>query len=334
MTSKFPYFLILLNLLAINGEDTQANCEIDTSNTGAVEYVCPPSPYSTKTSIHVYSKLLIIDCNNTEVLDDTVLPRGNHNNIFKLVLKKCPLPAKGFKDLVNRFNITSLKELTFTLGTAANYTIEANELTGLEELDSLDLSESNILTLNGEIFKNTPNLSILKMNRNEIKLNENLFDNLQNLTNIAMFSNGIRTIPNNTFKKLTKLKTLELWNNKIGDLKRGMFDGLKELKLLELSKNRIQFIENDTFKDLTSLAYLNLAKNVIPELTRKVFENCRNIEIIWLKYNGLMFLRDDVFSQFHKLEVVYLSDNNLMELQKMYSRVRKTYVKYICLIIL
>ena len=92
---------------------------------------------------------------------------------------------------------------------------------------------------------------------------------LPNLTSLHLDRNKLTQLPDNSFAKLTKLKTFTATGNSIVGLQDAVFDGLRSLKTLDLSHNQISYIGLRVFSNtsrLTRLRSLNLSYNNLTSL--------------------------------------------------------------------
>ena len=77
-------------------------------------------------------------------------------------------------------------------------------------------------------------------------------------------------------REFRKLRTLDLGENRIGQLREGDFDGLKELYGLRVSGNALAEISKGHFANSSNLHVLNLARNKLA----KVEQGCNSIAIL------------------------------------------------------
>jgi Leucine-rich repeat (LRR) protein len=114
--------------------------------------------------------------------------------------------------------------------------ISDDALVGLSNLDSLWLSyNNNIRSITRQHFKNTPMLSAIFLDRNEIE-------------EIAV----------GTFDDLPKLSWVSLGNNKITRWSKEILSQNPRMTILELNGNQIRNFDADTFSNLPQLIDLTL----------------------------------------------------------------------------
>ncbi|CAF1002247.1 unnamed protein product [Brachionus calyciflorus] len=238
-------------------------------------------------------------------------------------------------------------------------------------LSILNLSRNKIKSLNAEAFIELPNLSVLNLSSNTIsEISVQSFSNLFNLTELNLSSNEIyvknvstqsvdkeikkkradkkvRTVIEECFKNLSKLKDLDLSVNNIEYLSESLFAHLVSLEKLNLSDNFIRNFHLDCFQKLEKLIWLNLSLNGINKKIDGLFSNCRLIEHLdissneidsfssdtfkglvelkklWANTNKLTSIEDNVFNDCSKLEVLKLFENEIKSLgQKCFSNLK------------
>lgn len=103
----------------------------------------------------------------------------------------------------------------------------------------------------------------LDLSSNNIaKIPAKTFDNLPSLEHLNLSSNSMSFADNN-FIKCTRLKTLDLSNNRIQYITQNQFNGLSSIELLDLSNNNIENVHACTF---TNIKIRSLAKLYNPPL--------------------------------------------------------------------
>lgn len=162
-----------------------------------------------------------------------------------------------------------------------------------------------------------------------------------NLTATSFGLSGV--IPDNTIGKLTKLKYLDLSNNKLTGLPSDIWS-LGSLKYLNLSHNHISgdlssnignfggleimdFSVNnfsgkipDAISSLSSLHSLNLSKNLFDSEIPSGILGCHSLESLDLSENRLTGFPNDFGSTFHKLKFLNLAENEILGKDSDFSR--------------
>lgn len=94
------------------------------------------------------------------------------------------------------------------------------------------------------------------------KINDNSFDLVPNLLHLNVSSNSIETLGSRLFSSLTKLRVLDLSNNKLKSLHdKSLFKSQGDLSILILSNNELRTLDSDVLTALTSISSLALAGN-------------------------------------------------------------------------
>ena len=116
--------------------------------------------------------------------------------------------------------------------------------------------------------------------------------------------------------KLTKLKTLNISNNQITEIKEDTFKSLINLQTLNLSFNRIKEIKEDTFKSLINLQYLYLFNNQIKEIKKDTFKSLTNLQELYLSGNQITEIKNDTFKSLTNLQELYLFGNQIKKIKE------------------
>jgi len=119
-------------------------------------------------------------------------------------------------------------------------------LGGLTSLQSVDLSENVIASLNRDSFGDRSDSGGFA----EVK-------------QLDLALNVIDHVEESAFERLDRLRVLYLDSNMIGNVTASAFEGLSALKTLDLSGNSISELRSGVFAPLSSLRVLHLAENAI-----------------------------------------------------------------------
>ena len=154
---------------------------------------------------------------------------------------------------------------------------------------------------------------VLELNR-EYLINKYGRDQLKMLTEITLSCYSIRMIDVNTFKGLTKLKILSLYENNIEYIDSRLFIDTRYegLNLLELNlwNNQLRRIHSETFIGLPNLKILSLSFNQIEVLHPNAFEGLSNLKELRLNNNCLGEIERTCFEPLISIEVIELYENN------------------------
>ncbi|XP_064020140.1 toll-like receptor 5 [Pogoniulus pusillus] len=109
-----------------------------------------------------------------------------------------------------------------------------------------------------------------------------------------------------TLQSLGNLELLNLFKNKINQIKRQAFFGLGNLKTLNLSSNLLGELYDYTFDGLQSVTCIDLQQNHIGMIAGNAFRNLVSLKVIYLQDNAIKTL-----PSFPHLTSVFLGDNKL-----------------------
>ncbi|NXO30128.1 TLR5 protein, partial [Cisticola juncidis] len=109
------------------------------------------------------------------------------------------------------------------------------------------------------------------------------------------------------FQSLGDLESLNLFKNKINQIRRQAFFGLGNLKTLNLSSNLLGELYDYTFEGLHSVTYIDLQQNHIGMIDDQAFSKLVNLKTIDLRDNAIKKL-----PSFPHLDTAFLGDNKLM----------------------
>lgn len=136
---------------------------------------------------------------------------------------------------------------------AAITALQEGDFDGLSGLTSLDLRQV-------PLFSQLQGISVLP---------ENLFKDLTSLTTLDLSRNSLSSVPAGLFDRLSSLETLNLRTNSLATLPEDVFEGLSNLRRLDLSRNSLLTVPADLFDGLSSLTRLDLSHNdqtVVPSI--------------------------------------------------------------------
>lgn len=217
------------------------------------------------------------------------------------------IPSNGF---------SSLRRLT-ELRLVGNKISLVNDkpLAGLANLEILDLSCNNIVSLPVSMFKDVSESikQIYLQNNSIVELSPGLFVNLYQLTSLDLSYNILTStwIDSKTFTGLIRLVMLNLSNNKISKLDPTIFHDLYTLQILNLGGNQIDSIPNDAFIPLRNLDTLILSNNKIVEVSPFALNGLHALTLLSLDGNKLTDIHEDCFKNCTTLQDVNLSGNVL-----------------------
>ena len=129
-----------------------------------------------------------------------------------------------------------------------------------------------------------------------------------------MVQTTIGSIPEDCFSKLTKRKSLFLYDNGIGSLEPGIFNGLHSLRELNLGTNSIDTIPVGVLSQL-KLKKLYLYENDLSEIRKEYWEGLDSLMVLKINDNGIQDIHPDALSNLINLDLLHLHNNNLKTLK-------------------
>ena len=142
----------------------------------------------------------------------------------------------------------------------------------LSALTSLDLSDSNIVSLNAGDFEGLTSLQVLRLNNNQLTfLPVGVFNELTSLQRLDLNNNHLTFLPMGIFGGLASLEVLLLNNNPLTALPETVFNGLTSLQRLNLNSSTLTFLPAGIFNGLTALQALDLSDNAVAPIALPVF---------------------------------------------------------------
>ncbi|EMP31498.1 Nyctalopin [Chelonia mydas] len=154
------------------------------------------------------------------------------------------------------------------------------------------------------------NLTHVYLERNKIEAVA--YNSLQGLTRLKYLNlqdNRINVIHDQAFQDCQKMEYLYLNDNLLSDLPENSFDGLRYLKMLNLGGNFLRNVSNTWFRDLVQLEVLYLDRNRVNYIEEGAFENLTSLVSLHLNSNNLTTLPFSVFQPVYFLGRLYLFRN-------------------------
>ena len=203
------------------------------------------SPNEIPSEMQLYSRSEEFELSNLRT--DVYLPKH---------LSYVDLSNSNFKQAIYLTRLTTPNNLTHLLMNNNIIWKLIGPMTGFDNLTFLDLSGNYCENISLFALQNMPNLLHLNLS-----------------TNFLGFALD-KDEHGKTFQGQSRLKNLDLSNNKIRELPIGIFDWLINLQMLNLSQNML-FEFHIRFDNMTKLKYLSLSDNMletIPRATRHGFD--------------------------------------------------------------
>ena len=142
------------------------------------------------------------------------------------------------------------------------------------------------------------------------ELPEGLFVATPNLEDLSLENNLLEAVPRSVSTDAKRLRTLDLGENRISQLREGDFDGLKELHGLRVSGNALTEIGKGLFANSSNLHVLNLARNRLAKVEQGSFDGLVELRALRLDNNALADI-NGLVSSLEKLKWLNVSSNRL-----------------------
>ncbi len=164
------------------------------------------------------------------------------------------------------------------------WNLRHDDLLGLDNLEDLDLSETQLVNFDLSSFANLRNLRRLNLSENFLTfLPENFLSGLEELEYLNLASNRLEGLTQPVADKLPNLKSLLLSSNKtLFRIDPIFFESMVGLKLLAMDDlDSLENIANNTFLPLASLRFLHL-NNFTGFLHENSFSGLNNLEELFI----------------------------------------------------
>jgi len=218
----------------------------------------------------------------------------------------------NFTRIPNLSNLSKLKELNMS----ANPLSGTLSFSGLSNLQYLDISNSQITSLDGSDFSDLINLLQLNINSNRISnIPTGIFSHLSSLTYLDFEYNSITNLQSNVFSGLTSLTDIVGDNNIISNIEIGAFNGLNSIENINLANNQLSGLTYGIFSGLTNFSgMLYLVNNYISSLPDDIFEDLISLKYLYLNNNRISSLQNGLFDGLNDLIDLAFDNNQIVTL--------------------
>lgn len=205
--------------------------------------------------------------------------------------------------------------------------------TNLGKMRDLVIDKCKIRQIPARAFENFKDLKRLHVTTHNsewsamtMELNEQAFASLNELIELNLSYNNIWSTKIETFCPLYSLKTLNLTNNHLQNIKTiGFSESLQEQNLsvrscnlvietLDLSYNDLIVVTDNSLSKLRSLSKLLLQNNAISTLEDGALEGLLSLQVLNLSSNFMNTLPPDLFSNAKFLKEINVSNNTINNL--------------------
>lgn len=199
-------------------------------------------------------------------------------------------------------DIIEVNEENFTIFSGTNSRIEGFKLT----------QQKGVKYLPTNLFSAFPGLVAISYWYNAVKsVNENHFKGLTKLRGLFLTNNEIEHMAEDSFTDLVSLEYLNLGGNKISSLQRNLFASQKNLKKLCLDRNLIQSLPSSIFRSLANVEYLFLTRNKISSIDESTFAHMYSLKELYMSFNELERIPGGLFKNNLELNKVYMTGNKI-----------------------
>uniref|UniRef100_A0A4W6D3K8 Leucine-rich repeats and immunoglobulin-like domains 3 n=1 Tax=Lates calcarifer TaxID=8187 RepID=A0A4W6D3K8_LATCA len=265
--------------------------------------------------------------NKLQVLDSALFSKLQHLSEIKLnhnELETIPdlgSYASNITTLIlanNRITRISVEQLrpflaleTLDLSNNNIVDIKANSFPALP-LKNLFLNNNRISSLEPGCFTNlSSSLQVLRLNRNRLSTIPAKIFQLPNLQHLELSRNRVRRVEGLTFHGLHALRSLKMQRNSLSRLMDGAFWGLSNMEVLQLDYNNLTEVSKGWLYGLLTLQQLHLGHNAISRIRPDAWEFCQKLSELNLSSNHLSRLEESSFVGLSLLDELHIGNNRV-----------------------
>ncbi|XP_019645594.1 PREDICTED: insulin-like growth factor-binding protein complex acid labile subunit [Branchiostoma belcheri] len=308
--------LLKLYLNRNNIETVEAFAGIDSPSSLEILDLQRNKPTSIATSMFTgvpWLTELNLSSNNIPTIED-----GSFSGLKKL--RVLYLHSNQILRLTNEtfMGLSSLKRLVLADNKIQN--LPDMVFNGAIALEFLDLISNSISKIIQTTFSRLFNLTALYMDGNNITyVEDGAFRNLVKLHTLSLFNNTLQSISASTFIGLapddrtdnTGLEELDLTWNRLTTVRKDDFARLTKLKILWLYGNKItsEGLEDGSFANLGNLVSLSLFDNLLTNFSTATFQGLPSLEMLHLGQNLIQTFQPFAFDNLPSLTSLNLRRN-------------------------
>uniref|UniRef100_A0A3P8TLW8 Leucine-rich repeats and immunoglobulin-like domains 3 n=1 Tax=Amphiprion percula TaxID=161767 RepID=A0A3P8TLW8_AMPPE len=189
--------------------------------------------------------------------------------------------------------------------------IKANSFPALP-LKNMFLNNNRISSLETGCFTNlSDTLQVLRLNRNRLSTIPAKIFQLPNLQHLELSRNRVRRIEGLTFHGLHALHSLKMQRNGLSRLMDGAFWGLSNMEVLQLDYNNLTEVSKGWLYGLLTLQQLHLGHNAISRIRPDAWEFCQKLSELNLFSNHLSRLEESSFVGLSLLDELHIGNNHV-----------------------
>ncbi|XP_072023460.1 uncharacterized protein [Amphiura filiformis] len=187
---------------------------------------------------------------------------------------------------------------------------ETDILSNCFNLDIIRLDINNLSTVPQTLFNSSYYVRTIFLSQNRIEvIYPGTFDTTIGLENLELSYNSLESLPNFIFHSVTVLQYLNLSHNNLPLVP--SFKTLSRLRILDISNNKLVSFVSKTFIGLEDLEYLSISSNFIAALPDGIFDNLGSLIFLDMSNNLLKHVQSGLFLFQSKLVTLILSRNAL-----------------------
>ncbi|XP_031721676.1 leucine-rich repeats and immunoglobulin-like domains protein 3 isoform X2 [Anarrhichthys ocellatus] len=265
--------------------------------------------------------------NKLQVLDGTLFSKLQHLSEIKLnhndldAIPDLGPYASNITTLIlanNRITRISVEQLrpfltleTLDLSNNNIVEVKASSFPALP-LKNLFLNNNRISSLETGCFTNlSSSLQVLRLNRNRISTIPAKLFQLPNLQHLELSRNRVRRVEGLTFHGLHALRSLKMQRNGLSRLMDGAFWGLGNMEVLQLDYNNLTEVSKGWLYGLLTLQQLHLGHNAISRIRPDAWEFCQKLSELDLSVNHLSRLEESSFVGLSVLDELHIGNNRV-----------------------
>ncbi|XP_077565711.1 leucine-rich repeats and immunoglobulin-like domains protein 3 [Stigmatopora nigra] len=266
-----------------------------------------------------HNKLQVPDKSLFSKLQHLTEIKLNHNELD--IVPDLGLYASNITTMVlanNRFSKITTEQLrpflaleTLDLSNNNIVEIKANSFPALP-LKNLFLNNNRISILETGCFTNiSSSLQVLRLNRNRLSSIPAKIFQLPNLQHLELSRNRVRRVEGLTFHGLHALRSLKMQRNGLSRLMDGAFWGLSNMETLQLDYNNLTEVSKGWLYGLLTLQQLHLGHNAISRVRPDAWEFCQKLSELNLSSNHLSRLEESSFVGLSLLDELHIGNNRI-----------------------
>lgn len=192
--------------------------------------------------------------------------------------------------------------------------LEKDSIKHLLQLRKLTIRNTDLKTLDLDIFRNTPVLETVDFISNKIEVIRDGVYNYQDFVNVSLYDNQIHSMDVWAFSNMDKLTNLNVSYNRLKSFEKSWFFKVPKLTTVDFQHNLIVKIPSRAFGNATSVKNIFLKHNNINTIQRKAFQDLRSLETLDLSHNLLKTIDVISFPRGIQIKMLYLNANRFNSL--------------------